>query len=134
MGSFTDYLEDKLVSLVFGAAAFSAPANLFIGLSSSSITDSGGNITEPVGNGYARKSVTNNATNFPLSSGGAGSNGTQISFNTATGSWGTVVDFFIADASSGGNVLAYGTLGTPKAIGNGDTASFAAGALTYSLA
>lgn len=133
MGSFADYLENKLLDLVFGAVAFSAPTPIFVGLSTTTITDAGGNITEPSGNAYARVSVTNNAANWPAASGGSKSNGTTITFPAATGSWGTITDFFISDASSGGNILAYGALTAGKAIANGDTASFAIGDIVITL-
>lgn len=133
MGSFADYLEDELLDHVFGAASFSAPATLYIGLSTTTITDAGGNITEPSGNGYARVAVTNNATNFPAASGGAKANGTDIAFPEATGSWGTVIDFFIADASSGGNILAYGTLTASKTVDTNDIVEFQTGDLDITL-
>lgn len=133
MGSFADFLENELLDHVFGAASYSAPATLYIGLSTTTITDAGGNITEPAGASYARVAVTNNATNFPAASGGAKANGTAFTFPQATGSWGTVTDFFISDASSGGNILGYGALAVSKAISNGDTAAFAIGELDITL-
>jgi hypothetical protein len=132
-GSFADYLELKLLDLVFGAVAFTAPTPIFVGLSTTTITDAGANITEPSGNAYARVSVTNNATNWPAASAGSKSNGVAFTFPAATGAWGTITDFFISDASSGGNILAYGVLTTAKAINNGDTASFAIGDITITL-
>ncbi len=133
MGSFADFLENELLDHVFGNAAYTAPSPIHVGLSTTTITDAGGNITEPSGNNYSRVSVTNNATNFPAASGGAKSNGTAITFPTASGSWGTVIDFFISDAGSGGNILCYGTLTASKTIGSGDTASFAIGELDITL-
>lgn len=133
MGSFADFLENELLDHVFGAAAYTAPVTLYIGLSTTTITDAGGNITEPVGGAYARVAVTNNATNFPASSGGAKSNGTTITFPTATGAWGACIDFFIGDAAAGGNILAYSTLTVAKVISSGDTATFAVGDLDISL-
>lgn len=133
MGSFTDFLELEVLDHVFGAAAYTAPATLYVGLSTTTITDAGGNITEPSGGSYARVAVTNNATNFPAASAGSKSNGTAITFTTATGSWGTVIDFFIGDASSAGNILGYGTLTSSRTISSGDSASFAISALTITL-
>ena len=133
MGSFTDFLELEILDHVFGNAAYSAPATTYIGLSTTTITDAGGNITEPSGGSYARAAVTNNSTNWPAASAGSKANGTTISFATATGSWGTILDFFLADASSGGNILAYGTLTTSKSVTSDDVAQFVAGALTITL-
>lgn len=133
MGSFTDYTENKVLDHIFGNTAYSAPATLYVGLSTTTITDAGGSITEPSSGAYARVAVTNNGTNWPSASGGAKSNGTAITFPTATGSWGTVVDFFISDASSGGNVLAYGTLTASKSVAVDDVAVFAIGAMQFTL-
>lgn len=133
MGSLADYAENKVLDHVFGAVTFTAPATLYFGLSTTTITDAGGNITEPSGNNYSRKSMTNNTTNFPSASGGAKTNGTDIQFATPSGSWGTVTDFFISDASSGGNIIAVGVLSSSQAIVSGNVVKFAAGQLSFSL-
>lgn len=132
--SFTDFLENELLDHVFAAAAFVAPVTTFIGLSTTTPADDGTNITEPPGGAaYARVSKTNNLTNWPAAVGGLKENGTAVDFAAATGAWGTVTHFFIADALSGGNILASGVLTTPKTIDNGDTASFAIGDIDITL-
>lgn len=132
--SFTDFLENELLDHVWGAAAFTAPVTTFIGLSTTTPADDGTNITEPPGGAaYARVSKTNNLTNWPAAVGGLKENGTPVDFAQATGAWGTVTHFFIADALSGGNILASGVLTTPKTIDNGDTASFAVGDIDITL-
>lgn len=131
-GSFSDFLENELLDHVFGGAAYSAPATLYVGLYTVAPTDSGGG-TEVTGGSYARVSVTANSTNFPASSGGAIANGTTITFPTATANWGTVVAFGIFDAASAGNLLAWADLAANKAVDDGDTASFAVGDLDITL-
>ena len=133
MGSFADFLENELLDHVFGAAAYTAPATLYIGFSTTTITDAGGNITEPSGNNYSRIAVTNNATNFPAASGGAKSNGVAFTSATASGSWGTLTDVFISDASSGGNVLAHDVMTTALAVGSGGVVNIAVGELDITL-
>lgn len=133
MGSFADYLENKILDHVFGATAFTAPSTVYVGLSTTTITDAGGNITEPSGNAYARVAVTNNTTNFPNAASGAKSNGAAITFPTSSGSWGTVTDFFLSDASSGGNILGYGALTASQSIGTNNTVSFGIGELDITL-
>ena len=132
-GSFADFLELEVLDHVFSAATYTAPATMHVGLSTTTITDAGGNITEPSGGSYARVSVTNNATNWPAAAAGAKANGAAFTFPAATASWGTVTDFFISDAASGGNILCYGVLTTPKTIDSGDTASFAIGDFDITL-
>lgn len=132
--SFTDFLENELLDHVWGAAAYSAPATLYVGLSTTTPADDGTNITEPSGGAaYARVAKTNNLTNWPAAVSGLKENGTTVDFPTATGAWGTVTHFFISDAASGGNILASGALTTPKTIDNGDTASFAVGDIDITL-
>lgn len=91
-------------------------------------TDAGGG-TEVTGGSYARVAVTNNSTNWPAAAAGAKSNGTVITFPTATADWGTIVAFAILDASSGGNFLYWATLTTNRDILTGDVGSFAVGTL-----
>jgi len=133
MGSFADYLENEILDHVFGGADYARPETLYVGLSTTTITDAGGNITEPSGNNYARVAVTNNATNFPAASGGAKSNGAAITFPAPADTWGTVTDFFIADASTNGNILAYGALTAPLTVSTGISPNFAVGELDITL-
>lgn len=132
--SFADFLEDELLDHVWSNTAFAPAATLYVGLSTTTPADDGTNITEPSGGAaYARVAVVNNLTNWPAASGGAKANGTSIDFPTATGSWGTVTYFFVADAASGGNIYGSGALSTAKTIDSGDTASFAIGDLDITL-
>lgn len=134
MPGFTDYLEDAVLDQWFGNVTPTVPGTLYVGLSSTAPTETGGNITEPSGSGYARAAVPNDATNWPATAGdGTKSNGQVIEFPQATGDWGEVTYFFIATAATAGSVLAFGTLGVAKTIGNGDTASFGQGSLTITL-
>lgn len=134
-GSFSDYLEAKVLNEVFGATAFAAPGTLYVALFTAAPSDSGGG-TEVTGGSYARIAVTNNTTNWPNATGTSPtskSNGTVITFPTATANWGTVVAFGIFDASSGGNLLVWADLNANRTVNSGDTTSFAVSALTITL-
>ena len=133
-GSFSNFLELELLDHVFGNAAYTAPATLYVALFTATPSDTGGG-TEVSGNAYARVAVTNNSTNFPAASAGAKANGTAITFPQATPSgWGVVTQFGIFDASTSGNLLAWGDLTASKTVDALDTVSFAIGALTITLA
>lgn len=132
MGAATDYLEDEILDHILGAAAYSAPATVYVGLATG-VTDAGVVTGEPSTGSYARVAVTNNSTNFPAASDGSKSNGTKISFPEATGDWGTMTHVFISDADSGGNALLYSELTESKAVGTGDTVSFAIGNLVFTM-
>lgn len=127
-GSASDFLENTILDEVLGGTDYTPPATVYVALFTATPSDSGGG-TEVSGGSYVRKSVTNNSTNWPAASGGSKSNGTAITFATASASWGTVTQFGIFDASTSGNLLYWGDLTTSKTIGSGDTASFAIGSL-----
>ncbi len=135
-GSKSDYLEAKLLDHVLGNTAYSAPATVYVALYTVAPTDAAGGteVSTSGGSLYARVAVTNNTTNWPNATGTtptAKSNGTTITFPTAGGSgWGTVVAVGIFDASTSGNLLYWATLNVNKVVSSGDTASFAASAIT----
>jgi len=132
-GSFSDYLEDELLDHVLGGGDYSRPATVYLALYSVAPTDAGGGTEFSAGN-YARASITNNATNFPASSGGAKSNGTSFDFATATGSnWGTAVAVGVFDAITSGNLLMWADLDVSKDVDIGDTARFPIGELDFTL-
>ena len=128
--SYSDFLEDEIQDHVFNNGAYTAPANLFVALYTADPSDAGGG-TEVTGGSYARVSTA--AADWDTSSGGVIDNVNAITFPTATASWGTVTAFGLFDASSAGNLLIWAGLTTDKSVGDGDTASFAVGALTSTL-
>lgn len=133
MSSFGNYLENELLDHVWGAAAYTAPVTLYLALSTADPTDDASGIAEPGGGSYARLAVANNPTNWPAASGGSKSNGTDMTFVTATASWGVITHMAIYDALTGGNMLAHAALTSSKTIDNGDTVIFEIGNLTITL-
>jgi len=122
---FTNYLRSNLLDHVFGSDTFTPDTNLYIGLSTTTPTDDGTNITEPDSvNGYGRVQIGNNLVNWNVAVNGNKTNGADFEFDEATGSWGTITHFFIADDPTGGNIVVYGELTIPKLIDQGDTARF----------
>lgn len=132
-GTWGDYMENGVLNHVFGASTFTPATNIHFGLSSTDPGDDGSGVTEPSGGSYARVQVANNLTNFPAASGGAKSNGTAITFPTATASWGSLGYFCLYDAASGGNFLGGGSLAAAKTIDTGDTAEYAIGDFDFTL-
>ena len=129
-GSFGDYAENKILDHITGKTSFTKPT-AYVALSTADPTDDGSGIAEPSGNGYAR--VATDAADWNAASGGATSNAADISFPTATGSWGEISHFAIFDAASGGNMLAHGDLDSPQTISTDQIARFAAGELDITL-
>lgn len=106
------------------------PLNFYLGLSTTLPTLAGGNVTEPsTAGGYSRIQISNLST----PSGGAIHNTSALTFNTAASSWGSIPYYCIWDAGSGGNLLMWGTLATPKTVSTGDILMFAEGDLVITL-
>lgn len=118
-----------------GVMGSGTPATLHFALVTAAPNDAstGSTISEPSGGSYARVAVTNNTTNFPAASSGTSRNATSITFPTATGSWGTCTHVVALDASSGGNIIFWGTLTSSKTITSGQTASFSINALSLTM-
>lgn len=135
-GPMSDYLEAELIKYWFQNTAGAAkPATLYVGLSTAACGDSGFG-TEVTGGSYARVSVTANSTNFPgpTTNNGTVTNGAAVTFPSPTANWGVVTHWFIADASSAGNLLWCAALTVQKTVNNGDAApSFAIGALSIQV-
>ena len=129
--SKSNYLEDEILDHVLGGGDYTRPATVYVALHTSDPTDADTG-TEVSGGSYARVSMTNNATNWPASSGGTKSNGTAVTFPTASANWGTVTHFGIYDAATSGNLLYHGALSQSKSVENGDTAEFAIGEIDIS--
>lgn len=137
MPGFVDTVEQNLLNHFLTDPAYTPPATMYIALSSTTPTEAGGNITEPSTGAYARVSTV--AADWSAASGTAPAVKTTTAvktFPTATADWlaGVNLTYFVLfDAITAGNALAFGALTTAKPVLNGDTASFAAGALILKL-
>jgi len=160
MTAASNYLELKVLDhiLRFGngsvtvgsGAGYAPPATIHVALfsggsSAGTALESGTNSTSGTGNwgfyeinngSYTRKTIT-----FAAASGGSCASNSTVTFPQATadyqtaGSQGnTVTHIALLDASTSGNVLFYGALGTNKQVTNGDTFQINSGSLTISLA
>ncbi len=127
MSSFSDYLENRVLDHIFRNTASTAPATVYLALFTTAPSDTGGG-AEVTGGGYARQAVA-----FGAASGGVISN-TAIESFTATGAnFGTVTAVAIFDALTTGNMLAWKVLSASAVVNDGDTISFAIGAITVTL-
>ena len=122
-GSWTRYIQNRVADWLFGYPTQTFPSTFFIGLSKTPLTVDGTGLTEITGGNYARVSVPLNTTNFRKLGeyGCTWCNATDIQFNNPTADWGDCEWFFIADAATGGNVLASGPLNRPVSVKSGDT-------------
>lgn len=137
MAGFTDTVEKNLLDHFLTDPAYTPPATLYIGLSSTTPTEAGTNVTEPATGAYARVATT--AADWAAATGTAPATKTTSvakTFPTATADWLAGVpltNFLLFSALTAGTLLAFGPLTTPKPVLSGDTAAFAAGSLTLKL-
>lgn len=115
-GRLTTFAKNQAMDAIFGSGT---PSSIFLGLAQSI----DGNVVtgEPeIGvNGYARKEIVNNATNFPAASGGGKSCSLNLSMSKSTGPWASGADLPIVvlfDAATDGNAIAFGTLDWPQVV------------------
>lgn len=134
MSGFVDTIERAILDHVLTDPAWTPPSTLYLGVSSTTPTEAGGNFTEPSTGSYARVSTT--AADWAAATGTAPatkSTSATKTFPTATADWLSGADlthFGLFEAASGGTPIAWGALTTPKPILNGDTPNFPAGSLT----
>lgn len=132
---YSNYLRDKINDHLHGGGDFTRPATTYFALMLVMPTASGGGTEVTIGSGsYARVAFTNNATNWPASSGQVKQNAVIIDWGTATGAWGTIVGIAEYDASTAGNLLTFAALATPVTIGNGNPFQIPVAGATYEWA
>lgn len=155
MSAASDFLENKLIDFLFrgqalgitgaSAGAGSGPSTLYIALYTANPSDTGGG-TQVSGGSYARVAVTSSLANWSgtqgagttVASSGTGgniSNNITITFPAPTANWGVITGFGIFDASTGGNLIIWSPLDTPKTVNAGDAApAFPPGSLQITVA
>lgn len=134
-GSKSNWFENAILKHVFGDTAYTAPATLYVGLWDNSVTlgdtstgTSDGEV-DTSGTGYGRVAVTNDDTEWTVTD-NVSENANDITFPTATDDWGTINQFAVCDATTGGNILFWSTLAVAKTVTAGDTVRFNAGDIT----
>jgi hypothetical protein len=131
--STSNFAKNKNMDYNFGAVSFTPPSSYFLGLSTTAISSSGSNATEPVAAGYARVEIPNTKGYFSNASSGCLVNSGSIAFSISSGSWGTIVDIGLWDALTSGSIYFYTTLPVPKIVQDATTISFSASAISFSM-
>lgn len=148
MAEMSDYLEDELIKHLFRTGSFTKPTVMAVALlTDATVPDdndtgvfstSTGTEVSNSGTAYARIDRPPLDANWTATAGGDGQtdNAAAITFATATATFGTVAYTALVDSATynTGNMLFWSAVGTSKAINTDDTAEFAAGAITVTLA
>jgi hypothetical protein len=128
MAEMSNFLENALINATLRATTYTSVATVYVSLWTSDPTDAGSG-TEVSGGSYARTAVT-----FGAPSNGVTTNSADVTFPTATASWGTVGWIGINDALTTGNLLYHSPLDTAKTIDSGDIFKISTGNLSVTLA
>ena len=128
MAEMSNFLENALINATLRATTYTSVATVYVSLWTSDPTDAGSG-TEVSGGSYARTAVT-----FAAPSNGVTTNSADVTFPTATASWGTVGWIGINDAATSGNLLYHTALDTSKTIDSGDIFKISTGNLSVTLA
>lgn len=128
MSEMSNYLENALINATLRNTSYTSPTTVYVSLFTTDPTDAGTG-TEVSGGSYARTAVT-----FGAPSNGVSTNNADVTFPTATGSWGTITHIGLHDALTTGNLLYHTPLDASKTIALGDIFRISSGNLTVTLA
>lgn len=127
---FATTIENSILDHFTAKASWTQPAAVWVGLSSTTPTKAGTNVTEPSGGSYARIQVT--TAQFNAAANGAVENNVEKAFAQATADWlsgANLTHLVLYTASTAGTFLGFAALTTPKSVLNGDTPKILSGEL-----
>lgn len=137
MGGFTRAVRKALLDHYFGKSTLTPPT-IYVGLSSTTPTSAGANVTEPSGGAYTR--VATAAADWNASTAAdpcSLDNANAITFAAASADWvagANLTHAVLFDAPTAGNVIGFGALAVAKPVLSGDTANYPAGSIDVTLA
>lgn len=120
MATMSTYFANWVIDHMLRGQAFTPPSTIYVSLHTADPGDAGAN--EVTGGGYARQAVT-----LAAAANKATSNTAVIEFTNMPAV--TITHVGIWNAPTGGNLLMYGPLTTPKTVNAGDTVRFNVGDL-----
>lgn len=109
---FINATKQAILNHFFKGTAYVQPAHLYVGLSTTDLLADGSGITEVTGTSYARVQTDL----WTISAPNQVANTNAVTFPQAGGSWGTPIQFFVADALTLGNYLARGPIVYPNTL------------------
>ena len=132
MSDLSNYLENAVINFFFrqNPGTITSPAAVYLELYTAVSDAEAGTGTECSFSGYAREEIT-----FDAPSNGVTANGNEIVVTKGDAGTATITHGAIGDASSNGNRLtAIKALAASKALAQGDSIRFAAGAIDLTVA
>ncbi len=133
---FAEATDNSILNHFFDKVAWADTAeNRYSGLSSTTPTKTGGNVTEPSAGAYARVQLV--AASMDAAATSATTNNADQTFPQATADWlaaANLTHWVLYTALTVGTFLASKALTVAKPVLNGDTAKFAAGDMDFTIA
>lgn len=126
--ALTNFGEKKILNHILRNIE-SVPVSPYLALFKASPGEVGSQVDEISGNGYERQPIDFSE----VTSDGTTQNSTTVTFPEATGNWGLITHWGIADSLTGGNLIMYGEVDEPKTVNKSDMIKFNPGNLTISI-
>lgn len=138
MSAASNYTENNVINALLRGQAFPLPAKTYLSLHTSNPGETGGNeVTTAAWPSYVRKDAEAGGaigTGWAPPSDGVSTNANQILYPSHNGASSiTITHFAVYDAASGGNMLCYAALNTPRTLQPGDVFVFDVGSLTIQM-
>lgn len=134
MSAMSDYFEQQVRTHLARTGSWTKPTALAFALATAATTDAqtGSTLTEVSNsNNYGRENLNPLDANWTAASStdGLTDNASDVTFGTASGSWGTITHVMLADSGTygSGNSYVHGALTASKAVGTNDVFKFATG-------
>lgn len=129
MAGYTNYLDNKVLEHATGKTAYTAPTPFLALLTTQPSNNTGTGAVETTYTNYAR--VACSGATWGTAATGSITTAAAVSFPQCGTTGASITGWALYDASTGGNMLFYGT--SALTVSNGITPQFAAGQLTLTL-
>jgi hypothetical protein len=117
MAGLSDTYENRALDWLLVTGTPTRASGTWLALYTAAPTDSTSGTEVANSGAYARTSIA-----FDAAASGATANAGDVTFPTATGSWGTITHWAVVDSGTygGGNIILYGAFNASKTIGTDD--------------
>lgn len=125
MSAASNFLENAVIESTLRGAAFPAITKVYVAMHTNNPTDAGGNeVTSALWPSYARQDAAKGgsiSSGWTAAADGVSKNALQLIFPVFDGAADlTVTHFSLHTALTGGNMLVYAPLQSPRTVQNGD--------------
>lgn len=138
MSAASDYTENNVINALLRGTAFPLPSKTYLSLHTANPGETGGNeVATSVWPSYVRKDAEVGGaigSGWAPPNNGTTTNAKQVLYPSMNGTSAvTITHFAIYDAPTGGNMLCYAALNTPRTLQPGDVFVFDVGSLTVQM-